>query len=160
MVPSRKRVQVGKVSCSPHEMGGYSCGIASSTWGPVSTESANHIREQISHANCVHTFFAAFKSLAVHIWKTLIATCVPECFPRQMSVNPPEATATSLRFSSPVERIAEAGSRSVALHTFPKAVTDFAVCKLAIGYAYAEMMEGRFKEKMVGHPDPPDRLCL
>lgn len=48
-------------------------------------------------------------------------------------------------FSSPAESTAEVGSRSVALHRFPKAVTSLAFCESTVGYAFEETMRGRFK---------------
>ena len=73
-----------------------------------------------------------------------MTTCVPLYSPLQTSVSPPDATGVSPRFSSPTESTAEGGSRSVTLHTFPKAVTNLVVCESTVGYAYAEVIEGRF----------------
>jgi len=72
----------------------------------------------------------------------LIATCAVLYSPRQMSVNPPDATAILPRFASPTESSVEVGSCPVALHTFPNAITDFASCGSIVGYAFVEVMEG------------------
>jgi hypothetical protein len=56
------------------------------------------------------------------------------------------------RFSSPVESRAEVGSRSVALHTFPNAITNLAFCGSTVGYAFAEMMEGSVQRKNESSP--------
>jgi len=76
-----------------------------------------------------------------------------------MSVNPPDATAMLPRFSSPAESTAEAGSRSIVLHTFPKAVINFALCGSTVGYAFAEMMELRSEQGRTNDPDLPDLPC-
>ena len=77
----------------------------------------------------------------------MIATCVPRYSPRQMSAVPPESSAMLPRFLSPTERMAEVGSCSIALLTFPKAVTNFAFFELMVGYAFVEMMRGRFQRE-------------
>ena len=77
-----------------------------------------------------------------------------------MSVNPPDATAMLPRFSSPAESRAEVGSRSVALHTSPNVITNFAFDESMVGYAFAEIMEGRYRERRIGYFDIPDRPCL
>jgi len=91
--------------------------------------------------------------------KALIATCAPWYSPRQMSVNPPDATAILPRLSSPVESTAEAGSLSIVLHMFPKAVTNFAFCGSTVGYAFAQMVELRFQQGRTKNPDLPDLPC-
>ena len=73
-----------------------------------------------------------------------MATCMKWYSPRQMSVNPPDATAMLPRFSSPVESKAKVGSRSVALHTSPNAITNSASGEWIVGYAFGEMMEGGY----------------
>lgn len=89
----------------------------------------------------------------------MIATCVLLYCPRQTSVSPPDATAMLPRFSSPAESTAEVGSRSVALHTFPRAVTNFAFCGSMVGYAFAGMIKRWFQQGITGDPGAPDRLC-
>ena len=81
--------------------------------------------------------------------KALIATCLLPHVPRQTSVSPPDATAMVPLFSSLAESTAEAGRRSVALHTLPKAVTNFAFCGLTVGYAFAHS-QGRISRKSEG----------
>ena len=76
-----------------------------------------------------------------------------------MSVNPPDDTTMLLHFSSPAESTAEAGSRSIVPHTFPKAVTNFAFCGSTVGYAFAEMMELRFQPRRTNYPDLLDLPC-
>jgi len=84
------------------------------------------------------TFFASFKFLGGYARKVLIAAGALWYFPRQMSVNPPDATAVVPHSSSSAESTAEAGSRSIVLHTFPKVVINFASCRSTVGYAFAE----------------------
>ena len=73
-----------------------------------------------------------------------MANCMALYSPRQMGVNPPDATAMLPRFSSPAESRVEVGSRSVALHTSPNAITNFASGESIVVYAFAEIMEGRY----------------
>ena len=147
------------MSYSPHEIAGCFHGIASSTSALVSKESVNFARVQTSYANCMRTSFASLRFWAGYIRKALIATGLRAHSPRQTSVSPPDATAMLPRLSSPAESTAEVGSRSIALHTFPKVATNLAVCKSTVGYAFAKMMKSRFQERRVGRLDIPDRLC-
>ena len=62
-----------------------------------------------------------------------------------MSVSPPDPTAILPRFSSPSESMAEAGSRTVALHRFPEAALYLAFCGFRAGYA-ATSQRSREKE--------------
>ena len=128
-------------------MKGYFRVITSSTWAPASTESVGFVQEQISCTDCMRTSFASFKFWAGYVRKALIATCIPLYSPRQTSVNPPDAAAVLLCFLSPTESTAEGGSCSVVLHTFPKTVTNFAVCGSMVGYTFAENMKVRLKER-------------
>ena len=57
----------------------------------------------------------------------LMATGTALYSPLQMSVNPPDATGILPRFSSPADIVAEVGSRSVALHTPPNAITNIEI---------------------------------
>ena len=75
-----------------------------------------------------------------------------------MSVNPPDATAMLPRFSSPVESTDEVGSRSVALHTSPNAITNFASGEWMVGYAFAEMMD--IEREGLTVFDVPGQPCL
>ena len=75
----------------------------------------------------------------------MIATRVPWYSPCQMSAVPPESSAMLPRFLSPAERMAEVGSCSVALHTPPRAATNFAFFGSMVGYVFAEIMGGGFK---------------
>jgi len=105
------------------------------------------------------TSFASFKFWAGYMRKALMATCAPWYSPRQMSVNPPDATTMLPRFSSPAESTADAGSRSIVPHTFPKAVMNFVFCGSTVGYAFAEMMELRFQQRRTNDPGLPDLPC-
>jgi len=80
-----------------------------------------------------------------------MATCMEQYSPRQMSVNHPDATSMLPRFSSPVESRAEVGSRSAALHISPNAITNLASGEWMVGYAFAEMTEGGYRERRVNH---------
>ena len=57
-----------------------------------------------------------------------------------MSVSPPDATAIAPRVSSPSESMAEAGSRTVALHRFPKGAIYLTFCESRVGYASSKAM--------------------
>jgi hypothetical protein len=61
--------------------------------------------------------------------------------PLQTSVRPSEATAIVPRFSSPVKRTAEDGSRKVALHVFPKLMIYFIFCESKVGNAFVKVNE-------------------
>ena len=74
-----------------------------------------------------------------------MVTCLEKYSPRQVSVNPPDEMAIFPCFSSPAERIAEVGSRSIALHKFPNASTYLVACGLTVGYTFPEMTKGEFK---------------
>lgn len=148
-------------SCSRHEMMGCVHGIAFSTWAPVSAESVDFGRQQISHGHFVRTFFASPKSRARWIRSALITTCTPPCSPRQMSVSPLESSARLPRFSSPAESTAEVGSRSITLHTLPEADANFAFRESTVGYASGGTSEDFEREKRaITRHNIPDRLSL
>lgn len=91
--------------------------------------------------------------------RAFIDTNPPPSCPCQMSPIPPDSIGMSPTFSSPVERTADVGSRSVAPHTFPKAVINFAFCERIVGYAFVEIMKGFSHWKRMSRSDIPDRLC-
>ena len=159
--PSHTQGQDGRASRPRHETARRFRGSASSTSVPASTESVNFIQKPISSTDEMLTSFASFRFWAVYTWRALMATCVASYSPRQVSVDPPDATAMLPCFSSPVERMAEVGSRSMALHTFPNAVTSLASWGLTVGYAFVETTKGEFQEaeKRTDHADGPDRPC-
>ena len=103
------------------------------------------------------TSFASFKFWAGYIRKALIATRMSPKSPRQISVNPPEATAILSRFWSPVESTAEVGSRWIALHTSPRAITRFTFCESRERYAFGEVRTQDFRRD--GYFYTPDRFC-
>ena len=141
--PSHKRGQGECVLCPRRETVGYYRGITSSIWAPVPTESVIFVQKQASRTGRVRTFFTLSECLYTR--KALIATSLPPYFPRHISASPPDATASSPRFSSPVESMADVGSCTVILHTFPKADMYFTFCGLTVGYTYTETTEGRFR---------------
>ena len=143
--PSHTQWQGGRVSRPHHETARRFRGSASSTSVPASTESVNFIQKPISSTDKMLASFASFKFWGVYMRRALMATCVASCSPRQVSVNPPDATAMPPCFSSPAERMAEVGSRSIALHTFPNASTYLVSCGLTVGYAFPETKKERFK---------------
>ena len=75
-------------------------------------------------------------------------------------MNPSYATGILERLSSPWKSTAEVGSRSIALHTFPKAVMTLALWESTVGYAFMETVNGSIRdpEKAI-RPDIPDRPC-
>ena len=75
----------------------------------------------------------------------MIATCAPQYSPPQVSVDPPNVAATSPRLLSPAESTTGVGSRSMALHRPPNAVTDFTFCESTVGYICSEEIEGNFQ---------------
>ena len=101
------------------------------------------------------TSFAPFRVVAGYMRNALIATWAPLYSPRQTSVNPPDATAMVPHFTSPVKTTAEVGSRSVALHTSPKAVRNFVLDESIVGYAFTRVVSWDLGDKS----DLPDRPC-
>ena len=67
----------------------------------------------------------------------------------------PDDSAAPPESSTPVESAAEVGSRSVALHTLSKAITDSALC----GQMYpCRKSGGMIPGGRMNHPDAPNRL--
>lgn len=72
-----------------------------------------------------------------------MTTWDPRYSPRHASPSPPDATAISPRFASPVESTAEVGSRLIVLQRFPNKTRNFAFCASMVVYTYTRKDDER-----------------
>ena len=108
----------------------------------------------------VLTSFIPLKSEAENMRKALIATGASRRSPCQISVNPPDATARSSRFSSPSQSTAEVGSRSILLHVSPRAIICPIFSRSRVGCFFANIVDKRSQKRRMWTADVQDQACL
>ena len=122
--PNHTQARVGKCVWLCREMRQYLDEQASSTSGLVSAGSVGLDKQIELSFTSMHTSSASSKYWAGQARKAFIATQAPRSCPRQRSVIPAGATATSSDLESSAESEADGGSCLVALQKVPKRVRN------------------------------------